>query len=690
MDTDDQILEPIPYKPPEGNTKGLRNTIPTGAWLAGLCAIVAAAMWLYITAARSLIINTLPSGADINISGWSFNIGGNFLLLPGSYEMEVNAKGYVTLKQGITVTDAEAQEIDVALTPLPGDLIIRSQTPDLRVSIDGQPLTLLLPGMIKGIERGQHSLIFSSSRYFDKTIELQIEGLGKQQSLDISLDPAWGYLLFTSQPTGAMLYVNEKKIGPTPIRAEILETGSFVKLSKPGFKSWGQNLLVTAGAQENYPMVNLLPADGIASIRSQPSGANVTLDGQFLGSTPLKIEVQPDAKHTLQLFLKGYLNHTESFIVKSEQQINLDIALKENIGEIKLNVIPENSDIYVDGNLVGRGDMLLRLPSMRQKVTVISNGYQSQTLDVLPKPGRQQALSIALITEEEAYWASRPSNIRAFGDIPLILVRPDRPFMLGAPRRQPGRRANEIERSVVLKRPFYIATRETSNRQYKLWRAEHSSSAISGKTLDLLDQPVSQVSWDDAAKFCNWLSERENLPPFYVIESGKIKDIIWSSNGYRLPTEAEWAYVAKIRPDQSTALFAWNNDLFPPEKPEGNYADISASRLVRFVLASYDDGFPVSAPVGSFQANARGLHDIGGNVAEWVNDYYDVRSHRGDPIEDPRGPDDGVKHVIRGASWALGSRSELRLTYRDSGKDGRLDVGFRVARYVDAKAKADN
>ena len=61
MNTDDQILEPIPYKPPEGNTKGLRNTIPTGAWLAGLCAIVAAAMWLYITAARSLIINTSPS-----------------------------------------------------------------------------------------------------------------------------------------------------------------------------------------------------------------------------------------------------------------------------------------------------------------------------------------------------------------------------------------------------------------------------------------------------------------------------------------------------------------------------------------------------------------------------------------------------------------------------------------------------
>ena len=327
--------------------------------------------------------------------------------------------------------------------------------------------------------------------------------------------------------------------------------------------------------------------------------------------------------------------------------------------------------------------MVLRLPSIQQRLTISSEGYQSKTLEVLPKPGQQQALSIVLITDEEAYWATRPDRITAYGDIELSLVRPEKPFMLGAPRRQPGRRANEVERSVVLKRPFYIGVKEISNRQFKLWRTEHSSSAISGQTLDLPGQPVGKVSWDEAAQFCNWLSERENLPLFYVIKSGKVQDIIWSSNGYRLPTEAEWAYAAKIRPDNSTALFNWNNDLYPPQKPLGNYADASASRLVRFFLSGYNDKFPVSAPVGTFPANARGIYNLGGNVAEWVNDFYDVQSHRGDPIEDPRGPEAGVRRVIRGASWALGSRSELRMSYRDSGEDARLDVGFRIARYVD-------
>ena len=690
MDSDDQILEPIAYKPLEGETKKLGHTIPTGALLACLCIVIAVTFLLYLTMARSLIVNSSAPGADISISGLSFNIGSNFLLLPGDHDMEISAQGYHSLNQQITVTDASTQEIDVVLEPLPGDLIVQSRTPDMTVSVDGQPLNLFLPGVIKGIKRGQHRLTFSSPRYFDKTVELEIEGLGKQQSLEVSLEPAWGHLMFTSQPTAAMLHVNETEIGQTPIRAEILETGSQVKLSKPGYKNWDQALRVKAGADEDYPLVKLFPADGIAIIKTQPSGATVTLDGQFLGSTPLEVKVSPNEDHIVKLFLKGYRKSTDSFIVKPEQQIELDITLKENIGEVKLSVTPNNSDIYIDGKLVGRGNMMLQLPSMQQTLTVRSNGYQPKTLEVLPKPGRQQALSVNLVTEEEAYWASRPDEISAFGDITLTLIRPDKPFMLGAPRRQPGRRANEIERSVVLKRPFYIATKETSNRQYKLWRAEHSSSAVSGQTLDLLDQPAGQVSWEEAAQFCNWLSERENLPRFYVFENGKVNGINWSSNGFRLPTEAEWAYAARIRPDQSAAVFAWNNGLYPPEQAAGNYADASASRLVRFVLSGYDDGFSVSAPVGSFPANARGLHDTGGNVAEWVNDFYDVQSHRGDPIEDPRGPDDGVKHVIRGASWALGSRSELRLTYRDSGKDGRLDVGFRIARYVDVIAVEDD
>jgi formylglycine-generating enzyme required for sulfatase activity len=76
---------------------------------------------------------------------------------------------------------------------------------------------------------------------------------------------------------------------------------------------------------------------------------------------------------------------------------------------------------------------------------------------------------------------------------------------------------------------------------------------------------------------------------------------------------------------------------------------------------------------------------VGGNVAEWVHDRYTVAPPGAAEAVDPTGPADGQYHVIRGSSWRHGGISELRLAYRDFGDIGRLDVGFRVARYADLK-----
>jgi formylglycine-generating enzyme required for sulfatase activity len=196
-------------------------------------------------------------------------------------------------------------------------------------------------------------------------------------------------------------------------------------------------------------------------------------------------------------------------------------------------------------------------------------------------------------------------------------------------------------------------------------------------------QPVAHVGWQEAALYCNWLSRREGLPVFYREENGLVTGFILDSHGYRLPTEAEWAYVAKIDADGGSMMFPWGNDLYPPPDVAANYADQSAARFLSFILSNYNDGFAVSAPVDSFEPNHHGIYNMSGNVAEWINDYFDIRPSGGEPELDPSGPGGGNRHVIRGSSWAMGSRSELRLSYRDAGNDGRMDVGFRLARYVD-------
>ena len=100
-------------------------------------------------------------------------------------------------------------------------------------------------------------------------------------------------------------------------------------------------------------------------------------------------------------------------------------------------------------------------------------------------------------------------------------------------------------------------------------------------------------------------------------------------------------------------------------------------------MPDYNDGFRGAAPVGSF-AGQSGFHDLGGNVAEWMQDYYAVYPGMANTlVTDPSGPVTGDHHVVRGASWRQGSIAELRLSYRDYSREPRPDLGFRIARYAE-------
>jgi formylglycine-generating enzyme required for sulfatase activity len=194
---------------------------------------------------------------------------------------------------------------------------------------------------------------------------------------------------------------------------------------------------------------------------------------------------------------------------------------------------------------------------------------------------------------------------------------------------------------------------------------------------------VVRVTWEQAALYCNWLSAQENLPAFYTVTGDVVNGINPTSIGYRLPTEAEWDWAARVNGDPSSLLkFPWGAELPPPDN-HGNYADISAANFLGRILVNYNDGYMGSAPVGSFAANTNGFYDMGGNVAEWVNDFYGTGAAASNAPElNPVGPSSGTYHVIRGSSWAHGTVTELRLSFRDYNNAERDDVGFRIARYL--------
>jgi len=236
---------------------------------------------------------------------------------------------------------------------------------------------------------------------------------------------------------------------------------------------------------------------------------------------------------------------------------------------------------------------------------------------------------------------------------------------------------------VTLTKPYFIGVHEVTNKDFLEFRQGHDSGADIHPSMAGGDNPVANVSWADAVQYCNWLSSREGLTPAYEEKFGEWVTARPLTNGYRLPTEAEWVWAIRYAESPNASKFSWGPDM-PPAENSGNFADKAAESLVPTIIPRYDDGFASTAPVGKFRPNRLGIYDGSGNVAEWVNDYYSVPSPGiTQPIVDPLGPDNGTTRVIRGSSWRHAGEMELRLSYRDYSSEPRPDVGFRVVRYVE-------
>jgi len=639
-------------------------------------------VFIYLLAARAVIFSLDPGDATISVSGLSFHIGDNFLLLPGKHQLSAEAEGYHTLSTTIEVTGARTQDIELVLDPLPGKLNVSSGLDDIEVFIDGE-VAGTGPGLIEDIARGSHIVEFRKYRYFPLKQEIDIEGRGRTQLVEVELEPAWGQMQVSSAPEDAEVFIDGLPVGMTPLTTEVLETGTLLSLAKKGYKTWEKQLSIKAGSMETYPTIELVVADGTVDFSTSPAGAQLRVNGKFRGSTPISVELSPLVEHRVELFLEGYKKAVRTVQTEPEGHSSLALNLAPIIGRIQLSVAPPDAEVMVNGRRLGIGNQTLALTARDHELTVRKTGYETRTQEIRPRPDREQSLDIRLLTLEQAYWFARPPQIQTALGSTLKLFRPANTFTLGAARREPGRRANEAQRNVRLERPFYLGIHEITNGQFRRWRGGHSSSSVRGQTLDMDDQPVVKVSWNDAALFCNWLSQLDGLPAFYTEEDGHVTGWNPDSHGYRLPTEAEWVFAARVGPGGDAMMFPWHSEVYPPPEVIENYAGQGAADIVTFVLSNYDDGFPVSAPVASFEPNHNGLFDMSGNVSEWINDYFEIRPVRGEPLLDPAGPSAGDQYVVRGASWARASRSELRLAYRNAARDGNLETGFRIARYVD-------
>jgi len=685
-ETASSAIRPIDFTPVGGSRKKSGPQLrPLPTLFVALLCIAAGLLWFLLTA-RSVELKPSPPTATIEISGGlSFHLGGRYLMRPGTLQLQVNAPGYFELEQKLLVSEDEQQSYSLALEKMPGHLGINTRPQTVQISLQNatqQSQQGETPLTLHDLAPGRYTLHAEAERYFPQTLEVYVKGMDLTQQVAVVLRPAWGQRYISSKPSWAEVLVNGISQGHTPLQIDILESGEAVTLKLAGHKDWQITMSATAGEQEEFPLIELQPADGILALSSQPQGAGITRNGHYLGITPLQIELAPDSLQQLRLTLDGYYPATHSLVIASGERRELTRTLKPKLGKLKISTQPTDARLYINGVSKGSANQSLKLLARPQRIEIRKAGYTSHFATLTPQPGVERALHVKLKTVAQTRAASIPPTITAPSGQTLKLFRPNTTFNLGASRREQGRRANEILRQVKLQRPFYLASTEVTNQQYHQFQREHTSNHASGNTLNQLKQPVVSVTWASAARFCNWLSQEQGLTPFYLEEKGEITGYASESTGYRLPTEAEWAWAARWNKGK-IEKFLWGEALLPAVK-SSNIADKSAAKILPRVLRGYNDGFAVSAPVASLMTNNKGLYDMGGNVAEWVNDYYSIAASAAGGVEtDPLGPKKGQFKIVRGASWRHSGLTELRLSYRDYSEKARDDLGFRIARYAE-------
>ena len=682
-----KLIKPTAFDAPKapGAVNGFRwRWQYTVAVFAGIFVV---SLLAFLVSARALVITANTDQAVIDLhGGLKFGIGPDrFLLLKGEYQVDINSPGYHPLSSRIDITEATPPQLHFNLQPLPGDLRVTfamSEPVMGTIEINGTQAGPAEEFLFEDLDAGNYELTADAYLYAPKILDVSIRGRELVDELEILLEPDWGFLDIETSPEDAQIMAGDRPLN-NQIEDLRVETGEFeLRITSEGYKQWSQRVQIESGRRLDLGLIELEAVDSQVEIITSPAEASVTVNGGYRGVTPLVLDLLPEQQHEIQVFKAGYQSQSHVINVERDARETYEYQLQADLVPVNISISPENAQLYIDGELIGTGTQSVNLTAVRHRISVEAPGYATKSQQFLPVKGARQLLQMHLMTEEQAVWANIPARYTTSIGQEMILFRDAGSVSMGSSRREPGRRANEAEWSARLERAFYVSSTETTNQQFRLYNPEHNAGHFETISLDGANRPASGMTWQQAALFCNWLSEKEDLEPFYQTTAGFVSGVNQQATGYRLLTEAEWAWLAKMTPAGIPQKYIWGDDEGFEEPPE-NFADESIAQHINFVLEDVNDGFPVVAPVRSFPPSAKGIYDLGGNVMEWVHDWYQPVPHdTAQELVDPLGPDIGEFHVIRGASWARGYLPQLRLAYRDYDSTGRNDLGFRIARYA--------
>ena len=511
------------------------------------------------------------------------------------------------------------------------------------------------------LKKGIYSYEVKSKNHISYKSKLEINKYADEILVPIIMQEVNKKLVINSEPNQASVFLNNVELGVTPLSVNLNTTSNNILIKKSEYKDNNIDYIVKNNNSDQI-IIKLIEDEDVINIKSIPSQASLFFNENYIGISPLKFKIQD--KGILKVKKYGYVDDIIN-ITKDTKELN--IVLTEDLSEVFISSDPP-SDVFLNEEYIGKTPFTKKIQKIKHKISFKSKGFRTLNESFEPTKDKQNIIK-KLLTEKEASLLENKKYSRTSIDGEIILFEPGS-FLMGSSKKESRRDINEIMRSVKITKHFYISKNLITEEEYSLFKRSSKSNL-----------PVNNISWIDAAKFCNWLSSKEGFENFYEIRNDQIISFNMDSKGYRLPTEAEWEYIAKSNTPEKY-IYSWGSDR-KITKLVGNIADVSTQGILSNFIDDYDDGYDERSPVGSFRSNQNEINDLTGNLSEWVNDFYSVEFVQQSKVfQDYIGPLAGTSHVIKGSNYYSSTPLQLGLSYRTYGNEPNDLVGFRIARWI--------
>ena len=538
----------------------------------------------------------------------------------------------------------------------------------------------------------------------------------------------------TSTPTGADVLLDGERVGTTPLRHDDARPGEIVIRVAHRYREAAAQRIHLARNEVREIHVDLPAANGTLEIVSNPRGATIAIDDRPLDdSAPVLLNPYPAGAYTVSASIDGW--HTQTRAVEVLPNALSEVAFELErlpVGEVFLDLMPSDARVAIVGSdepyhrgirllrgtyefhverdgyasetfqlpvLRGRNERTVTLARLKARLTIASNpreavvhvsyragqswrdvrytgpltlpagevmiearavGYRNYVRR-LTLAGKPHAHTIHMQAFDVEPGRRFRDTLASGSDGPELVVIPAGTFRMGSTQ---GSNDERPVHEVVITQPFAIGVYEVTHAEFDQHRGSTPSlkqpvrgePALPVPAETIAGHPATRVTWSEAEAYAAWLSAETGYR-------------------YRLPSEAEWEYVARAG---SRTRYPFGDD--PRDLcRHANVADRTlASRYRKYSTAACDDGVLGVGPVGRLEANAFGVHDMLGNAEEWVADCW-RRNYSG--ADGTARPYDGncSAYAVRGGAWDS-APEEATVSFRSFSTGPSPARGFRIVR----------